>query len=156
MDESIVKVIFQEEQYLSVFELSNFLYYIKTLYSWMIKKRKITDYILSNDQTGSVQDQVEVARTLVSEFQKFRTKLQRPMARAPYFKSYLKENDIYIAKIKKESPLEVWFVGVTTIVIAAFIFAGGEIDISLTPPRVKIKMGPLGDSIKKIKDAFKE
>jgi len=122
----------------------------------MIKKRKITDYILSNDQTGSVQDQVEVARTLVSEFQKFRTKLQRPMARAPYFKSYLKENDIYIAKIKKESPLEVWFVGVTTIVIAAFIFAGGEIDISLTPPRVKIKMGPLGDSIKKIKDAFKE
>jgi len=149
MNESIVKVVFQEEQYLNVFELSNFLYYIKTLYSWMVKKVEI------NDQIGSVQNQVEAAKALVSEFQRVIREIQTSRARVPYFKSYLRENDIYIAKIKKESPLEIWFAGVTTIVIAAFIFAGGEIDISLTPPRVKIKMGSLGDSIKKFKDAFK-
>jgi|GEM_PF-4641794 len=67
----------------------------------------------------------------------------------------LKEYDLFIYNIRKDSPLTIWFMGITTILIICFIISGGEIEMSVVPPRIKIKMSSLGEGIKRLKEALK-
>jgi hypothetical protein len=73
-----------------------------------------------------------------------------------FFRKNLRDKDVFIAKIYKESPLTIWFMGVSTILVAAFIICGGEIEISTAPPKIRIKMNSIGEGLKKIKEVFEK
>lgn len=72
------------------------------------------------------------------------------------FKMDLKEDDLYISQIRKESPLIIWFMGVSTVLVLAFIICGGELELSAIPPRIRIKMPSIASGLRQIKELFKK
>lgn len=68
-----------------------------------------------------------------------------------FFKKNLYKDDIFVFKIQKESPFTIWFMGVSTFLVIAFVLCGGEIEISAFPPKIKVKMTSLIEAVINIK-----
>jgi len=151
---NLIEVIFTEEfEFLRVFELSNFLYHLKIIYSWLT----ISEEFQECRESRSYEEIKRNANNIVQIVLEKRER--RPYSTFynyyNFFRKDLKGKDIFIAKIHKESPLTIWFMGISTILVAAFILSGGELEISIAPPRIKIKMGSLGEGIRKLKEVMK-
>ena len=61
-----------------------------------------------------------------------------------------RESPLVITKIRKSSPLTIWFEAMATALVAAVIISGGEVDLI----KGKFKVHSLGDGLKKLRDAF--
>jgi hypothetical protein len=61
-----------------------------------------------------------------------------------------RESQLVIAKIRKSSPLTLWFEAMATAMVAAVIISGGEVDLM----RGKFKIHSLGEGLKKLREAF--
>jgi hypothetical protein len=57
---------------------------------------------------------------------------------------------LVITKMQKLSPLTIWFEAVTSVLVAAVIISGGEVDLL----KGKFKVHSLGDGLKKLRDLF--
>ncbi|MEA1905150.1 MAG: hypothetical protein U9M97_04645 [Candidatus Hadarchaeota archaeon] len=146
-----IEVIFTEEyEPLRVFELSNFLYNLKVLYSWLATSEEFQSY-------AEKRELEEVISTAKNIAQGISHKEIYPFyySRGNLFRKDLTNRDIFIARIYKESPLTIWFMGITTFLVVSLIVSGGEMEISLTPPQIKVKMSSLGEGIKKLKKAIR-
>jgi|GEM_PF-3999656 len=62
----------------------------------------------------------------------------------------LGEQQLIITKVKKESPLEFWFMGVSSALVIAVVLSGGEVDLL----KGKFKLPALGEGVRKLKQAF--
>jgi hypothetical protein len=60
------------------------------------------------------------------------------------------DNHLRVIRISKASPLEIVLIGSVAAIVLAVILSGGEVDIKLA----KAKLNPLGDGIRKLKDAI--
>jgi hypothetical protein len=148
-NENVEVVFIEEREPLKIFELSNFLYHIKILYSWLA----------TSEEFGKYWEEIEPERIKSLAQTSSREALTRGYPSFPnrygLFRKDLKNRDVFVAKMYKESPLTIWFMGISTFLAASFILCGGEIELSIAPPRVKIKMSCLGKGIKKLKEAIK-
>jgi hypothetical protein len=57
---------------------------------------------------------------------------------------------LVIQRIRKSSPLVIWFAGLTTALVIAVILAGGEVDLV----RGRFKVHALGDGLRKLREVF--
>ena len=149
-----IEVVFIEDRkkVLKVSELSEFLYNLKFFYSVAFKEfgEKI-------DMEEDPEKIVSAARTIVHRLKTREYFLYfYGYKKYNFFRKNLKDKDVFIAKIYKESPLTIWFVGVSTILVAAFIISGGEIEITTLPPKIRIRMPSIVEGLKKIKEIFKK
>ena len=149
-----IEVVFIEdrEKVLKVSELSEFLYNLKVFYSVAFEgfKEKI-------DAGGDPEKVVNVAKTIVRRLKTREYFLYLYGYRKyNFFRKNLKDKDVFIAKIYKKSPLTIWFIGVSTILVATFIISGGEIEIGTLPPKIRIRMPSIAEGLKKIKEVFKK
>ena len=150
-----IEVIFKEdgEGLLKISELSELLYNLKVFYSAAFKSfgEKITD-------VESNPERIEnIARSIVDKIkQENFTYLPYIYRKYYYFRKDFKDKDIFIAKIYKESPLTIWFMGISTILVAAFIISGGEMEIGVAPPKIRIIMPSIAEALRKIKEVFKK
>jgi len=151
--EELIEVVFEEEyKHFRVSELSNFLYYVKIVYTLLMT----SPYLLEYKKEISINEVKKIAYKIKEEI--LSKKLIFPRY---YYKKYLlfKKNlwdeDVFIVKIHKKSPLTIWFMGVTIFLTVCFALSGGEIEVCAVPPKIKIKMRSLGEGIKKIKEAMR-
>ncbi len=63
----------------------------------------------------------------------------------------MKSRDLEIERMSKNSPLEIWFYGVSSALSLAVILSGGEIDLK----NMKFKLPPIGDGIKSLRESLK-
>jgi hypothetical protein len=148
-----IEVVFIEdrEKVLKVSELSEFLYNLKVFYSVAFEKFG-EKFDVEEHPERIVNIAKDIAHTLKTG--KYFHFLYR--YRDDFFRKNLRDKDVFIAKICKESPLTIWFMGVSTILVAAFIISGGEIEISTDPPKIRIKMNSIAEGLKKIKKVFEK
>ncbi len=107
---------------------------------------------------SSIRGSIENARKIMKNIKILQERGGIPISpyqKYNFFSKDLKERDIFIMKIYKESPLTIWLTGVLTFLVAAFIICGGEIEISAAPPRIRIKMSSLGEGLRKLKEAMR-
>lgn len=64
------------------------------------------------------------------------------------------KEELYLNDIMRRNPFEVVFFGVAIALTAALIVSGGKFEFGLT--KLKIEIPPLGEGIKKIRNAFKK
>lgn len=147
-----VEVIFAEEyKSLTIFELSNFLYHFKILYSLLAVSEEFQRYGEEKEPEKIKYAAKSIAK-IISQ-----SRLYPPYPnRYNLFRKDLKERDVFIAKIYKESPLTIWFIGISTLLVTSLIISGGEIEITIVPPQIKVKMPPIGEGIKRLKEAMKQ
>jgi hypothetical protein len=88
-------------------------------------------------------------------------RLRGPLASSEFYVARLRETlhthvenepaeQLTIERIRKASPLTIWFGGVVTLVVIAAILSGGEVKIS----GMSCKLNALGDGLKKLKAVF--
>jgi len=149
-----IEVVFIEdrEKVLKVSELSEFLYNLKVFYSVAFEK-----FGEKFDVEEHPERIVNIANDIAQRLKtgKYFHFLYR-YRKDDFFRKNLGDKDVFIAKIYKESPLTIWFIGVSTILVAAFIISGGEIEISTVPPKIRIRMPSIAEGLEKIKDVFKK
>lgn len=142
-----VEIIFTEEHKpIKIFELSNFLYQLKTLYSWLDASEEFRIY----EEKRKPEEITKDAKILADQILQLQKRMYYPVRMGYLFRKDLKDKDVFIGKINKESPLTIWFRGISTFLVAAFIICGGELEITTVPPRIKIKMSSLGEGIKRL------
>lgn len=152
MREEIIEVIFTEEdKLLKIFELSNFLYHIKVLYSLLATSEEFLRCGEEREPERTINVAKDISQTIYQRGG-YRTYYERHNL----FRKDLKDKDVFIAKIHKESPLTIWFMGISALLVASFILCGGELEITTIPPRIRIKIPSLGEGIKRLKEAIRK
>jgi hypothetical protein len=148
-----IEVVFIEdrEKVLKVSELSEFLYNLKVFYSVAFEK-----FGEKFDVEEHPERIVNIANDIAQRLKTGKYFLFLYRYIDDFFRKNLRDKDVFIAKIYKESPLTIWFMGVSTILVAAFIISGGEIEISTAPPKIRIKMESIAEGLKKIKKVFEK
>lgn len=146
---------------ISLYELSSYLYHLKSLYSFLFEQ------VLSGDPELAVR-----VRSIIEKGEGFRPDIihrinqqvltiieaQGYDQRFSIYRYYIKDlghEDIVINKISRESPLIIVFGGVAVVLTIAFIICGGEFELSMLPPKIKVKMGPIGEGLEKIKNLIR-
>lgn len=155
-----VEIIFleelKEEKAVKVYDLSYYLYLVKALYTFLYKTDNIYIKDMLKDIHYDIVKNAYVDKKKCSIIIKFiRSGKLTPSKMYDYFTVDLGEDDLYIKEIRKDSPLTIWFAGAASLMIIAFIISGGEFELSLTPPRIKVKMSGIGVGLEKIKELFK-
>jgi len=150
MNNYIEVVFIKDEKNLKISELSEFLYNLKVFYSIIFEK--FGERINVTEDPHKI---VDIARRIVSEMERVEKREYFFYTKYNFFRRNLGIKDVFISKIYKESPLTIWFIAVNTILVAALIISGGEIEINFTPPRIRIKIPSIGEGLKKLKEAFK-
>jgi hypothetical protein len=79
--------------------------------------------------------------SLVAQFRRY-GRSRRPFSE--------RASPLVIAKIRKSSPLTIWFEAVASVLVAAVIISGGEVDLL----KGKFKVHSLGEGLKKLKEVF--
>lgn len=143
------KTVFKQEDELRPNQLSYYFTLLRIVYIYLYENQHLIDNTRDIDITEWPQKSQEIREDLLplSVPQKYR---EEDLIN----KSDLEENDLYIEEIQKQSPLEIWFSGLTTLLVIAFIINGGELEIQTAPPLIKIDMPPLGQGIEKLKAAI--
>ena len=148
-----VEVIFENEEKINVTDLSGFLYYLKAVHSLVlsIKAPEYREFSLDK-----LQEAIKNREGFLQEFNKVVFENDKKINLSNLFKKGSSEDDVFIEKIRKESPLEIWFIASTSALVLAFILAGGQIEITIVPPKIKVKMSSLGKAVKEFKNAVKK
>ncbi|MFX0201284.1 MAG: hypothetical protein ACFFCW_34635 [Candidatus Hodarchaeota archaeon] len=137
-----VEVVFTAQDSIRVDELANFLYHVKALYSYL--------YRTVPEHFEHVDPQAVETIIQMGEFEQLR-KYQR----GNLFNRDLGQHDLYVDLIEKRSPLTIFFICIGSLLATALVVSGGELDLSIAPPRIRIIMPPIGDGLAKIKAFFR-
>lgn len=132
MDEyhNFIEVAFIEEiEPLRIFKLSNFLYHLKIFYSWLASSEEFQKY----EEKRSPKEIVKYAKNITKIILQRRRKIPYPFypyQRHNFFSKDLKERGIFKEKANKENSLSMWFMGISIVLVVAFIICGGKIEIN--------------------------
>ena len=144
-------VNFETQDRIKVSEFSNFLYYLKVIYSAILKYNLYEKYngykieeIISNEE--------RIRKELIDILK------GKMINKSNLFKKDFGEKELFITEITKQSPLIIYFEGIILIIILALILCGGSINITLlSGTKIEIKLDhPIGEGVKLLKNAFKK
>jgi len=145
-----VEVVFDTEERIGAADVSSYLYYLKVLYSllhhYRIEVEPYQEYSVEKEQIIEKEINKTLSRKPWTDF-------FRP-SETELFDSNLSSEDLYIDRIKFESPLEIWFMGIGTILLVSFLITGGSVEVKTLPPSIKIKAPPLGEGLAKLRTAI--
>ena len=153
--EEIVEVEFSKETKINIGELSYFLYNLKILYTLLAKSKDLEEFMIEVTTPEEILHIAKRIQMRITEHPEILYDLRIPYKRYSLFREDLKERNIFIVKIHKESPLIVWFMGITTLIVAALLISGGEAEFSLIPPKIRVKINSLGEGIRKLREALR-
>lgn len=140
----------QSDEPLDSWELTHFLYLFRAAYAHSLA---ITP-----------ADEEEVARAPERYAEIFRSSLpseEPAFVVAELFDTDHEREDLRIARISKESPLQIAFYCVVSALTLSVIVSGGKVDASMISAgkadvlKLRFRLPPLGVGIKSLRDAFK-
>ena len=141
-DTSQCELLFEEDKFFDTKELSAYLYYFRIVYvicvyvTGGIKQKRVLedkDYFLRKVYAFISEHK---AHQLISD---------------AHF-SDLREGELQVIRLKKESPFEIVLTGLLAALVLAVIISGGTVDVK----GVKFRLQPLGDGLKKLREALKQ
>ena len=144
--ETLTSFEFEERESLSSKELSEYLHYLRMLYGALLElfpEEENIDNIISNWEIYEI------------EISKICEEFSPDEIEAKFYERDLEENELLIAKIQKESPVTIVFLGVICIVTIAAVISGGELNAKGLGLEVSFKLPPIGEGLKKLKELFK-
>ena len=155
------EVIFKEQDVMKANEISNYIYWMKSTYTYLhlnlsdSAKTEIWNQIVGmsekeinedtmNQFAVSIKNQISDTGYLSSKKRRF------------LFHKDLGKDELYIKQITEGKSYEVVFVGIAVILTIAVILGGGKIDISALGFKIKAELPALAEGISKLKSLFKE
>lgn len=129
-------------------ELASYLQHIKSIYAYLQKNPRLVGFqALPEDSNALVNLSENVEDQLVSlGFDEGYS--------SRYYKQDLGDNEIFISRITKQSPLVVTLVGTGVFLAAAVVISGGKVDTRILGAKVKIEINALGDGLEKLQKVF--
>jgi hypothetical protein len=143
-----VRAVFLEDSKsnIEVADLSSFLYNLKVYYTYLENNE---DEVLSEFSIEDIEWRDELLESYL-----LRADLDR-YTKYNLFEENLSSEELEIAEIHKESPLEIVMVGTEVFLAIALVISGGEIEFSPEDGSFRVMMPPLGEGIKKLKEGLR-
>lgn len=158
-----VEVLFKSDiEKIDITEFSPFMYYFRALYSVICINKKS---IMSEDEESELIRRIDSGDTLstsdgviidiLGRLRKQFEETEMPQRFNIYhhFRKDLGNDNILLDKILKESPLEIWFYGLLTVLVISFIITGGKLELS--PNKIKVEVPSLAVGLKKLREFLK-
>lgn len=137
-------IVFEDsDEPINLTELADFLYLFRAIYGIATKLFPDQDFQEVFDKEFFHQE------NLFEHFEKYLSELDNA-AKSEFFSLDIGSYDLSIKSIKKESPFEIIFYGLSIAMAAAVILSGGEIQIPFT----KVKLNPIGYGIRVLREAL--
>ena len=149
-----LKIIFDKDKKIKLSDLSAYLYNLKVVYTSLYKNPKSVDKFAPWDYNKISQKRANVVQTLF-DFSISYDINWTFQARNSFFNSNLKNNDLYIEKIEKSSPLAITVEGILLLLTVAIVISGGKIKYNPETGSFEAEMPPIAEGLKKLKELYK-
>ena len=130
-------------------DLADYLRYLKALYSYLEKRPEILEKFDGKSLEYLNENKEKIKNIVHKHFEMIH---KAYFNISPSYQRDLKEKDLYIEEIKKQSPLEIVFASAGILIFVSVFISGGEIDLL----RMRFKLNAIGDGLQKLKDLFHE
>ncbi len=144
-----VKVIFEKEEKLKAYELSNYLYNLKVIYTYLFENREMTERYSTWSFEEIEGQEAEIREDLIESLE-----LPIQEQKNTFFWKNLDSDELEIVEISKENPWICLCEGIVYLIVLSLILSGGELEVS--PDGFRVKLNSLGEGLKKLKEVFQE
>lgn len=143
--QSLQAVIHTEQGPILIKEFADFLSLFRTAYAATVEALVASGELGSMNQLDSVDRAVQVTSEYLSKLSDTDV--------ASFSTRSMEVVEPFIVTLRRENPIELILGGIMICLVVATILSGGKLEITLEG--IKIELPPLGDGIKKLKEALR-
>jgi len=150
-----VELKFADGPTATAYELSNYLYYLKVMYTHLHDDYESTDELFGGTNSiirrfNSQEERIQLSERVRASIRA--RELNTASGRYGYFVKNLGGRDIHVVSITSESPTKIVILGLISLITIAAIVSGGSIHLGFTG--VEAELAPLGEGLQTLKNLF--
>lgn len=120
-----VEVVFERDERLKVSELSNYLYNLKVVYTYLLENPEIWERYSDLSYSEMEGREEEIREELIESLEPLRGRARK----YNLFRKDLGEDDLEIIDISRENPWSILTGGVVIVIVASLVLSGGKLKL---------------------------